>query len=387
MSVQTELRANLYKVAGSKELLLLACARTQLTTDGRERVDQLAQQETDWDTVLDLAARHGVVPLLYRSLEAVCPAAVPPAIRAALREAVQVIVQGNLFLTRELVDVAARFRQSAIEFIPYKGPILTMSLYGDLSLRPFADLDILVHDTDVERSVHLLQSAGYKVIRPPALAGAKAEEQALLAGRLLRDAFWAYQVVAVHPGRGTVVELHWRVAPSYVLTRTQQSLWEELAPVTVAGTTLYSFAAENLLWFLCVHGAKHNWGRLNWICDVAELVRAHPDLNWEKVLTTGRELAVERRLSLGLLLANLVLDAPLPAAIQDRIDANKDVQMLAKQVVDRVFSPPGAGTQRLDQLPFQLRSMDRGADRARYLRHIARTFFSGLKPQKRAGDE
>ena len=64
--------------------------------------------------------------------------------------------------------------------------------------------------------------------------------------------------------------------------------------MTVSGTDVSSLAMENLLWLLCVHATKHKWARLSWICDVAELLRSQPQLNWEKVIALGAELAVAR---------------------------------------------------------------------------------------------
>src|SRR3712207_8653927 len=45
----------------------------------------------------------------------------------------------------------------------------------------------------------------------------------------------------------------------------------------------YTTLFRSLL-ILCVHGTKHIWGRLSWICDVAELLRTQPDMDWEYVL-------------------------------------------------------------------------------------------------------
>ena len=50
--------------------------------------------------------------------------------------------------------------------IPYKGPVLSTSIYHDLALRSFGDLDILVHEHEVLRVLDLLVSYGYEIIRP-----------------------------------------------------------------------------------------------------------------------------------------------------------------------------------------------------------------------------
>ena len=66
---------------------------------------------------------------------------------------------------------------------------------------------------------------------------------------------------------------------------------------------MLALAPEDSLLILCVHANKHQWSRLGWICDIAEMLRSHPDLNWPVVMEQARMLRSERMLLLGLLLA------------------------------------------------------------------------------------
>jgi len=61
-----------------------------------------------------------------------------------------------------------------------------------------------------------------------------------------------------------------------------------------------------------VHGTKHRWERLRWICDVAELIRVREDVKWETLMRVAESLGSRHMLSLGLYLAHDVLGAPLP---------------------------------------------------------------------------
>jgi hypothetical protein len=49
-----------------------------------------------------------------------------------------------------------------IPAIPYKGPVLAASLYEDLAVRPFSDLDILIKRKDVLKAMDLMTSLGYR---------------------------------------------------------------------------------------------------------------------------------------------------------------------------------------------------------------------------------
>jgi len=347
---------------GPEAQLLLCCARTLMDTANAERIVALLQDKIDWSYLLQIAFRHDLTPLLNRSLEAVCPAAVPETARTALKEQVRADAQRNLLLTKELLHLLVMFDRHGIPVIPYKGPVLAASIYGDLVLRPFNDLDILVRERDLLPAMDLLASCGYQILRPPSVAQAVKSLQSL----------WAYQLILAHTDRKVVVELHWRIMPKYFFLINSEQLWEQLNPVLFAKSTVLSWAPENLLWFLCVHGAKHHWRQLSRVCDIAELIRAYPDLNWEQTVAQAKRLGAERRLYLGLLLANCLLKTPLPKAIKTAVHTNATIKTLAQQVVATIFDNtsqiPGPLTYR--RLSFDLSAMDRMVDRGRYLQHF-----------------
>ncbi|HLJ53919.1 MAG TPA: nucleotidyltransferase family protein, partial [Chthonomonadaceae bacterium] len=95
-----------------------------------------------------------------------------------------------------------------------------------------------------------------------------------------------------------------------------------------------SLSAEDMLIFLCVHGAKHQWSRLGWIMDVAEHVRSSPGLDWSAALAEAERLACVRMLLLGLLLAGDILGAPVQDDVFARARQDDSVASLAREVRD-----------------------------------------------------
>ncbi|GAG91885.1 unnamed protein product, partial [marine sediment metagenome] len=84
------------------------------------------------------------MPLLYQSLKKTCPEAVPDDTLEQLRAYFLTNAKRNLFLTGKLLRLLELLKDNGILAVPFKGPVLAESVYGDLSLRQFADLDILV---------------------------------------------------------------------------------------------------------------------------------------------------------------------------------------------------------------------------------------------------
>jgi hypothetical protein len=261
----------------------------------------------------------------------------------------------------ELVRLLELLETHGITTVPFKGPALAASVYGSFLLRQAGDLDLLVHPQHIRPARDLLLSQEYApttaVTLPPEAALRRSEFHLALHG----------------PQQRVEVELHWRFAPDHFafaldLTR----LWECLEPVSLEGTTVLTLPPEELLLTLCVHGTRHAWTRLIWICDLAELIRAHPGMEWRRVLEQASTLRCARVLAVGLLLARNLLGADLPGDVLHWLQADPAALSLAATVPEWLFQ--GAADSELiwrrDFFPLLAREHLR--DRIRCGLHLAR---------------
>ena len=62
----------------------------------------------------------------------------------------------------ELIKLLNLFKKHELNVIPYKGPLLAIYAYKNLTLRQFDDLDIFVNKNDVLKIKEILISNGYK---------------------------------------------------------------------------------------------------------------------------------------------------------------------------------------------------------------------------------
>lgn len=335
--------------------LLLCCARTQLDSAQAEQIKGLLRQELDWPDLIRTAQRHGLMPLLYHTLSRTYPHLVPPPVLNQLAARFQDNAGRNIALTKELLRLLKLLESHGIPAIPYKGPALAATVYGDISLRPFSDLDILVRKRDVLKAKALLQGEGYH----PQPELNQRQEAVLLRVKN------AYQLK-----RGDskiTLELHWDITPRYFSFQPDlDAIWKRLEPIPFMGTTVQALPAETLLLILCVHGTKHCWERLEWLCGVAELVRLHPTLNWQRLTTLARTYKSERHLLLGLLLAYQLLGTRLPEEIWARIQADATAGTLARQVINQFYDAPNHRPDIFKRVRFQLAATGHLLDRIRY---------------------
>jgi hypothetical protein len=347
--------------------LLLCCARTVVAPPVIARLRELAAQDADWEYLFLLARRHAVVPLLYLQLHQHASDLVPEDQLHKLKQHYLENSARNTLLTAELCRLIGLFAESGIEAIPYKGPVLSLFAYGDLALRRFVDLDVIVKKSDVLKAREILLAEGYEPTKSLSLS-----QQELL----LRT---QHNMQFARDNRQQIIELHWEVAPHlFVSSVSAEELWQDLITIHINGTKLKALSADDLLFSLCVHGSRHLWERLSWICDVAELIRRH-SFNWSTLLERATTADCERMFLLGLYLAHELLEAPLPEKVERKCASDEQLKALAGSVIEHLFN----GTTHVpatsrEIFNYNIRVRKTLGARARYVAHMFRPTDSDL---------
>jgi Uncharacterised nucleotidyltransferase len=253
--------------------------------------------------------------------------------------------------------------------IPWKGPVLAAAAYGNVALQQFGDLDILVREQDSMRAKDLLLASGYRPLYPQ-----PAEQEAAYYG--LRK---VYELVR-EDGR-VVVELHWAITSrTFPFPLDPASLWVEAETVFLKGTPVRNLGPEDLLLVLSAHGAKHHWGKLMWICDIAEVVRSYADkVDWSRLMTRARSIGATRMLALALFLARDLHGAAVPEDVWRRVKAEPKVAWLAGQVRSRFFS--GGSLMAVERPAFYIQLRERAQDRMRCRAYLG---YRMMAPQAQA---
>ena len=324
--------------------------RAAALADPRE-AEALASAETEWPRLFDFAARHRMIPLLYRYL---ADAPLPAEAMAELRARNRAEVHRALALAAELRRLLAALEGAGVPALAYKGPALAVQAYGDLALRGFIDLDLLVLPGDVPRALGVLAAAGYE----PALDLTPAQE------RYFRRVDGDYQLL--HRDTGRLVELHARVSSErFCMPIETETLMRRARSVAVGGAPVRTLGDEDAALVACVHGAKHRWKRLEWLAALAALLRAGTDP--AAVLARAAEVRARRTVLLGFALARRLVDAPLPPAVVREIEGDAHLPELLDEAERRMLDDAAEGEETVANLRFNLRARDDAADRARYV--------------------
>jgi hypothetical protein len=302
-----------------------------MTDAFRERIRQRVQEPLDWAAVLDLAWYHGVGPLLYQNLSTLCSDLVPAESLTQLRQRTQAGALLNRLLAQELVVLCEAFEAHGVPVMPIKGATLAASAYGDLTLRDFSDMDLLVPEGSIAEAEAVLRALGYEGKDPSSDSGEMDNEEGPYHVFIKKRTLFRVDLQCVMAHQHFVFRLD------------RPEFWQHRMPVALANKTVQGLAPEDLLILLCVHGSKHAWEALKWVCDVAELLRAHDHMDWDRIFSSASTWRCRRLVLMGLSLAHLVLDAPLPEVVVARLSADSDVRMLSHRMPSTLLADRHAG--------------------------------------------
>jgi hypothetical protein len=329
-----------------EDRIVVLAARSRLDPLAETRLCDLCAAEPNWPTVARISSQQGVFPVVVSTLMRLD--LVPPEVEPRLDFEMRRIAARNLMLTGELLALLAAVGVQALAF---KGPIAALSLYRNLGMRQFHDLDLLIDPAFVDMARMTLLNDGYRLERH-----LSAENEALLVTQA--------GVLALFGPRGIRVDLHVTLmTPRHSRRLATSDVMKRAARVDLlSGLRVSTLSSSDLAIYLSLHGIKHGWERLEWLCDLARLADRMTPSEQSALLERACRLGHERAVLSALTLAHRVLDAPA-VPLGKLADATAT---LVRRFERTLMVPPVAD-------PVELRyaaAYDRHRDRVRHLLEV-----------------
>ena len=190
---------------------------------------------------------------------------------------------------RKFLELTDQLRQNEIPFTCIKGPLLSLRIYSDPTVRISHDIDLLIDMENLEHAMTVLKEQGYQ-LSAGAVWPKETFRRELLAGITHHISLWSSSL-------RHCVELHWTL--TYKLPLTQQKIREitrqNLTTIALAGRSFTVLNPELELLYLIIHGARHGWSRLKWLTDI----HAYPvqTVDAERFCRLAEQLQAERLVS------------------------------------------------------------------------------------------
>ncbi len=271
--------------------LLVNCCRWPIPSAEQERVRRQST-EIDWLRFARLAGRHRVEGLAWRVLAA-ATVEVPPDIASRLKERALQIARQNLLAAAECERLRDAFAGTGINLLFVKGLTLGVLAYGSILPKAASDVDVLIAPDALLPACELLRQLGYRSVLP--ISG---DEMALARWHVIsKESVWL-------GADGSTLELHTSLAdhpeliPSIGVGSPRQSV--EIA----SNVHLETLARDELIVYLCVHGASSAWFRLKWLADLAALLAGSDEADRSRLFDRAVDLGAGVPAAAALILAH-----------------------------------------------------------------------------------
>lgn len=349
--------------------VVAALARTSFSTAEASTARELLAENTDWQGFVGLSKFHNVVPLVYSGVRSVGGEDLVPAeALQTLAGLSRAVACENMMIAGELAAILREMSVQDIEVMPMRGVALAAWLYGDVTLRMFGDIDILVRRRDLLEAKAALTKIG---VQPKV-----AYDGAALRKLIRSDCEWHFESQG-----GTHVELHWRIfQPKLRFAVVERKVFDRSIERHFMGQSVRCFSPTDLAIMMAIHhGGKHRWYELRHVCDFAELMRSG-DLDWDDLVASARRTGSLRYILVGLAVVRHTLGNEIPQELADVFRRDPMAEEYGRDLATRLA---GGRSWLIGMSPviYYMRNRSRFIDRLRYAPWlISWGFVSIFKP-------
>jgi hypothetical protein len=309
-----------------------------LKTPGNADLGRLPSVHQDWRSFAATCDNHQLAACVFFCLRDLPAGVVPSEFLEHLRARYYAVTARNYHLARKLVELTSLLEEHHVPVLAYKGTAVAMAVYGDLALRQYQDLDLVVRQEHLLEAVRVMTRCGFEIVptngRPqmiPYLCNPENPKHLAMAEEIPFRA----------PDKTYFVDLHWQLGhgPWRAFSPDVEKMWDRAVKLDLPNGSVSTFCNEDLFLALCYHGSKHRWSCLKWLLDVAELLRKAETLDWSRIeeMIKIRPRAAASA-SLAILLARDLLNAPLPAEATRVAPATQRTLAAAAAIQEEILS-------------------------------------------------
>jgi hypothetical protein len=335
---------------------LIYCCQTSLHEEEKAYIKNylLSLSNLKMTTLLEKANQHAIIPLVYKTLSSI--ENTPTSFLSTLKKYYMHTVQKNMMMSTELIRIMKLLDENDIEALAFKGPTLAQLAYGDITLRQYGDLDILIQKDDRAKMAQVMQKQGY-------ISNLYIDNTVLN----------TLNVLPFHINTSMILsEIHWELlSKNYAIHWAESKLWAEINYVTIDNYQLPTLNFEQQFLYLCVHSSKHLFERISWICDIDRTVRSNEDIPWDSILENAKNLGILRMVYLSLSLCQKLFNLPFPSFIHEKIDKDSQTNILHQEIISLQFNSKEQQITGFKKLVFLYNIRERPKDKFLFLWHAS----------------
>jgi len=260
-----------------------------------------------WKNMVDLEGHpdywaYRLFPLLYKNLQRY---GVKDPFMKRLKGIYRLAWYKNQRFFYDMSKVLKYLHNAGIQTLILKGAALTVLIYKNYSVRPMADIDILVPTSQISLTINLLKDAGWTPITH-SIDGNLSYQHSMQ----FKDQF------------GKELDLHWHPFFGSCGNNFDRDFWEGSVSIQLAGVSTLALNPTDTLLHVIVHGARWNpEPPIRWIADAMSLINSSDkEIEWTRFINQAKKHKVVLRVKEALHYLQDKFQACIPMPIMEQIN-------------------------------------------------------------------
>jgi hypothetical protein len=285
--------------------LVFRAADPATTTD---ELLTMSKEVTEWARALTMAEMEGALPALWRGLQP-RQAELPREIAEFFRLRTMVSDFRMSQLSQRAQETIRALKAADIPVLLLKGAAIGALTDPTFRLRPMGDVDLLVHERDVQRAVQCLLATGWSVTEDEVVVE-------LLQGQHHLPHFVRKDLP------GLRLELHTMLLPpGHAFALDEAALWRDAKPAPAPFDGALVLSPEHMVLHTSIHFAwqhRVNFGTWRTIRSLAAIA-SRPGFSWERLERDARAVKAGTTVYWTLRMAYRLAGIPVPLATMARL--------------------------------------------------------------------
>lgn len=291
-------------------------------TDGKIR--ELLANPLDWDYIIKKSLADGILPFVYNRIKTNYDI-LPEETRNRLEKAYLKDTAYKTYLICEAGKVLNSLNNASIPVLALKGIALAETIYSGTVSRSMGDIDILVRKKDLDTAKEKLLKLGYN----------------------FHSTNQGNHITLIKKDNWNIrLEVHWdivnRINPlqRYAFKINTDEIWENAAPITVAGEKTLGMYPEDLIIYLSCHLLRDYYASFKWFIDIDRITRYYGErLDWEKLISTAKRYKISKLVYYAFYFVNNFLDGVVPMEVMEKLKP-KGFYRLEKYIFEKIVENP-----------------------------------------------
>jgi hypothetical protein len=258
-------------------------------------------QSVDLDTIEAGSLR--LLPILYRNMRRLDIDS--PAL-GRIQGVVRQTWYKNHLVVGRLADLLRECRAAGLPTMVLKGVPVAIRYYGDLSLRPMADADLLVPAVRALEALPLVRAAGWRPMVVP----------------IVWPPRWTASCAFVND-LAVELDLHDHVMQEGVGAADDDEFWAAAEPIEVGGEMTMALGPADQLLHTIVHGFRRSTvSPVRWVADATMVIRgAGERLSWDRLIAQARRRRLSRIVARSLRYLVDAIQVAIPEAAMSALES------------------------------------------------------------------